>query len=186
MNRYSYMRNAVPGRTWLLALVVVVALGAGASTALADSPHFKKGGTPTCRDTGTQLVCTGTLAGLGNGDLVLDLSSDAQASYACGNPGKNSKQAPGVNKVPFTASGSTTIQGSDIKNGTTTFSVTAPGSPPTPPDPATICPNGNWTTVTLTNIDFSNVVLQISQGGLLFTCTYPGVVPSSGSVTLSC
>lgn len=46
------------------------------------------------------------------------------------------------------------------RNGQITFSPTIP--PPTPPSPATECPNGNWTVV-LQSLTYSNVVLHIQQ-----------------------
>ena len=49
-----------------------------AVSASAASPHFKKGGTPTCTITGSgssqTVVCGATLAGLGNGDLTVDVT----------------------------------------------------------------------------------------------------------------
>jgi hypothetical protein len=159
------------------------------SSAVGASPHFKKGGTPTCSDTGTQLVCTGSLAGLGNETVFIDLSADAQGTFACVNPGGN--ESPGQNKVPFKVASTTVIPSSDIKNGNLTFRAAAPLTPPTATAEQAGCPNPNWST-RLTNLEFSNVRLVISQGPtketatVLFTCTSPGAVPESGSVTLSC
>jgi hypothetical protein len=173
---------------WLVPMILSFVLAAAlASVAWAANPHFRRGGTPTCQDTGTLLVCSGKLAGLGNADLVIDLSSNAEASFACGNPGRRSHQAPGINKVPFTATGSETVSADEIKNGNATFTVFAPQTPPSIPSSAEICPNGNWTTVTLSGIDFSDITLTITQETLLFTCVRPGPVPTDGtSVTLTC
>lgn len=178
-------------KRWLTSIVLACALVAAlASLAWAANPHFKRGGTPTCRDTGTLLVCTGKLAGLGHGDLFIELSSDAEATFACGNPGRRNNQSPGINKVPFPASGSTVIPEEEFKNGNATFTVVAPDTPPPTPSSADICPNGNWTTVALSGIDFANVTLTISQDTLLlFTCVQPipGPFPTDGSaVELSC
>jgi hypothetical protein len=176
-------------RRGLLLVAVLAILGAGVTVAVAASPHFKNGGTPTCRDTGTTLACTGTLAGLGNEALVIDLKADALATFGCGTPG-NGKLSPGQNKIPFTATGSQTILPQDFdKNGNATFNVFAPQTPPPTPTPEEAgCANPNWQVKALTGIDFSNVELKISQGGvLLFTCTFLGQVPTNGSrVTLSC
>ena len=166
---------------WLAILSLLLA-GAMTSVALAAA-HFTRNGAPTCRDTGTTLVCTGELAGLGNENLVVTLESDALASFACGNPGRKSNQAPGINKVPFQASGDQFIEGGAIKNGRARFNVIAPEDPLPAPDPEDICPNGNWTTVTLTSIDFVGITLTIKQGGVtLFTCTFTGPVPTDGTV----
>ena len=166
-----------------LALACVLALIVG-GTALAASPHFKKNGSPTCRDTGTQLSCSGSLAGLGNEDVDIVLTADAQASFACVNPGGN--ESPGQNKVPFTATGSEHFDASEIKNGNLAFTVRAPTTPPTATAEQAGCPNGNWST-RLTAVDFANIRLTISQGGvLLFDCSRSGPVPAGTTVPLGC
>ena len=55
-------------RTWVVGLVIAI-FAVGASTAVAASAHFKKGGEPTCTFSGTgttsvSATCSGTLAGL--------------------------------------------------------------------------------------------------------------------------
>jgi hypothetical protein len=171
-------RFTLPAALFVTALLLFAAAG------IAASPHFKKGGEPTCRDTGTQLSCSGSLAGLGNESVDIVLTADAQASFACVNPGGN--ESPGQNKVPFTATGSQHFDASEIKNGNLSFTVAAPTTPPTATAEQAGCPNGNWST-RLTSVDFTNIRLTISQGGvLLFTCTRSGPVPTSGSVALSC
>jgi hypothetical protein len=173
-------------RSWIAGLTVFVLCGVFSSVALGASPHFTKQGVPTCEDTGTSLACSGELVGLGNADLVISLRSDAVATFLCGAPGNNNVAA-GQNKVPFTASGSQTIPGSAIKNGRASFNVFAPTTPPTATPEQAGCPNPNWHVIRANDIDFANINLTISQGGvLLFTCTYPGEVPEGGSVTLSC
>jgi hypothetical protein len=146
-----------------------------APAATAASPHFKNSGTPVCRDAGTTIECKGALAGLGNADVVFRLSADGLASFACVNPGGN--EAPGQNKVPFTASSVTTISAGDIKNGNLAFNVSAPQTPPTATAAEAGCPNGNWST-RLTEVSFSNVRLVIEQpaGTVIFTCTRTGAV----------
>ena len=146
----------------LLVLGVVVVFGALTTAALAESPHFKKGGSPVCTITrtsasSTSTTCTASLAGLGNGDLVLRTTVSGFAVYQCRNAGGNI--APGQNKVlvgPVTAP--TTIPGSSIKNGNVTFTT----NPAVLTAPSTVsasqagCPNSNWTgvnpTLTVTNI----------------------------------
>lgn len=168
--------------TAIAVAVGVLALTVGAAAALAASPHFKKGGGPTCIDNGTQLECTGSLAGLGNGDVDIVLTADAQASFACVNPGGS--ESPGQNKVPFTATGSKHIPSQEVKNGSLKFTVSAPTTPPTATAEEAGCPNPNWST-RLTSVEFANINLTISQGGvLLFTCTYSGPVPQNTTVAL--
>ncbi len=168
-----------------LAAGMIVGILVGMPTAAsAASPHFKRGGTPVCTATTLTLTCTGSLTGLGNGDVTFSLSAPALASFTCVNPGGN--EAPGANKVPFTASATTTIPGSEIKNGNLSFSISAPATPPTATPQEAGCPNGNWST-RLASLQFTGTTsLTISQGGVtLFTCSGPS--PSAGgSTTLSC
>lgn len=170
-------------RGWFIILLVVAASGALASAAFAA--HFTRNGAPACTDTGTVLTCTGELAGLGNQDLVIEVTSDAEATFLCGAPG-NGNTAPGANKVPFEAGGSQTISGGAIKNGRAKFSVSAPTEPPDPTATEIGCPNAKWRVIGVQDIDFADVVLTISQDELLFTCTYPGEVPEGQKVELSC
>ena len=166
-------------------IVAVLAVGTAlfvAPTATAQGEHFTKRGVPVCTDTGTQLQCTGELAGLGNEDLLIEVTSDALVAVTCVNRGGN--EAPGQNKVLRTASGETFIAGSAIKNGRARFTTTTdPVEAPTAREAG--CPNPNWRT-RVASVTFSNVVLTISQGGeLLFTCTAASV-PENGSVRLNC
>ncbi len=76
-----------------------------AAPAFAAGAHFTHGGVPTCTitpivtatDTAQSVTCSGELAGLGNVDLVLDLSASGFALYQCQNGGGNI--APGQNRV---------------------------------------------------------------------------------------
>ena len=171
----------------LTVVFVTVFVLAIPAVAQAANPHFRRNGTPRCTDTGSELVCTGSLTGLGNQDLVLSLSADAFAEFFCGAPG-NRRLAPGQNKVPFAASGDQTVPGSEIKNGNATFRVSAPEeAPPTPTPEEAGCANPNWHVVPGANdIDFSNIRLTITQGVLLFTCTYGPEVGEGQTVTLDC
>ena len=181
-------------RTLLVAALCMVAMAAlvAATTASAASPHFKKGGSPSCAiDTSTasaSVVCRGSLAGLGNGDVVLQTTVSGFAVYQCRNQGGNT--APGQNRVlvgPVTEP--TVIPGSEIKNGNLTF-VTDPAvltAPSTVTGAEAGCPNQNWTGVN-PQLTVTDISLTISQGGtLLFTCTASNPNGfSSGTVALSC
>jgi hypothetical protein len=173
----------------LLSILTTVAVGT-AAPASADSPHFKKGGTPTCTvgTTGGSATasCTGTLAGLGNEDVVIQTTLQGFATYTCTNQGGNA--APGQNKVnvgPTTTP--TTIPAGSIKNGTLTY--TAGGSlsaPSTVTGQQAGCPNNNWTG-TNPQLTVTSITEQIYQGGvLLFTCTASNRNGLSGTVALSC
>lgn len=173
----------------LAALLVTLLVTAPAAT--AASPHFKHGGTPVCTVTITgstsSTTCTGSLAGLGNGDVDLNTTVSGFAVYQCRNAGGNI--APGQNKVlvgPVTAP--THIPGTEIKNGNLTFTT----NPAVLTAPATVtaaeagCPNPNWTGVNPT-LTVTSITLTISQGGmLLFTCTASNPNGLSGTVPLTC
>ena len=64
--------------------------------------------------------------------------------------------------------------------------MVAPTDPPTADWRQAGCANKNWNVIAVQDVDFENVVLTISQGVLLFTCTYGPEVPEGGTVTLSC
>ena len=179
-------------RIVLLALpMMLAAFVLASSAALAASPHFKKGGEPTCTFSGTTTIpvtCTGTLAGLGNQDLKIHLAVSGFALYQCQNGGGNT--APGQNKVlAGPATSDTAIPASAIKNGNLVF-TTNPATLTAAPtvDAATAgCPNPNWTGVnpvlTVTNITldiFQPVTTQI------FHCTASNPNGLASPVTLTC
>jgi len=179
-------------RVVLFALpMLLAAFVLAAPAALAASPHFKKGGEPTCTFSGTTSIpvsCTGTLAGLGNQDLNIHLAVSGFALYQCQNGGGNT--APGQNKVlEGPATSDTAIPASAIKNGNLVFAT----NPATLTAAATVdaatagCPNGNWTGVnpvlTLTDITldiFQPVTTQI------FHCTASNPNGLTSPVTLAC
>ena len=178
-------------RRTLIAVTVVLALGMAATAALAASPHFKKGGSPTCTITGTAtsktVQCTGTLSGLGGGDLAIPTTVSGSAVYQCQNGGGNI--APGQNKVlvgPSTVP--TNVPSTSIKNGNVTFTT----SPNTLSAPATVsgaaagCPNSNWTGVNPT-LTLTDISLTISQAGnLLFSCSASNPAGLTSPVALNC
>jgi len=178
----------------ILATVASIAAitAVAAPVARADSPHFKKGGSPTCTiSSGTSTkstTCTATLAGLGNQDLVVTTSTSGTAVYQCQNQGGNI--APGQNKVLVgPATSTTSIPGSAIKNGILTFTT----NPAVLTAPATVsgavagCPNANWTGVnpvlTVTNI---SLTIEQPPGTVIFSCSASDPNGLSGTVALSC
>jgi hypothetical protein len=144
------MRRLIP------TVLAILAAGAVAPTAFADSPHFI--GTPTCtKSVSTGLTCSGKAAGLGNGPLEAFLTADSvEATYVCVNHGGNI--APGQPIVEQEVEGPR--QQITPHNGQITFSATIPV--PTPPSAKTECPSGKWT-VRLTSLTYTNVVLHIQQ-----------------------
>src|ERR1044071_3170511 len=89
----------------------LLALMALASTTMvavwAASPHYKKG--PTVVDNGATATATGSVAGLGNGNVIVTLDfPNATGTTVCSNPGGN--DSPGQNPaVPAATSGSQLI-----------------------------------------------------------------------------
>lgn len=170
---------------------LLLALFVSAPTANAASPHFKKGGEPTCTITTSgstsSTTCTGTLAGLGNGDVDINTTVSGFAVYQCQNQGGN--VAPGQNRVlvgPVTQP--THIDSSAIKNGNLTFHTLAAvlTAPSTVSAADAGCPNSNWTGVNPT-LTVTSITETISQGGtLLFTCSASNPNGLSGTVSLSC
>jgi hypothetical protein len=120
--------------------------------AFAQSGHFV--GTPTCRDIGTQVQCSGKVAGLGGTTFTIMVSAPGTASVTCTNPGGN--VAPGQ-------SFSTTVAGTSgpfptPRNGQARFTVTSN----TPTAPPGSCPNPMWT-ATVTDVTFGPATVTLSE-----------------------
>jgi hypothetical protein len=132
-------------------LIAVAALTVGAAS--AQSAHFLSG--PSCTDIGTQLQCTGTIAGLGNatGQATVTLNGViATTTTECTSPGGN--VAPGQTKVStVSATGTFPID----RNGRVTFTLTT--AEPTPGS----CPNPRWTAgVAEVTFDTSNISFTVN------------------------
>src|SRR5262245_61363406 len=179
-------------RRILLVLVgVITAVALTTTVAFAASPHFKKGGEPSCTFSGTTSIpvtCTGTLAGLGNEDLNIHLSVSGFALYECQNNG--GQTAAGQNKVlEGPAESDTAVPAAAIKNGNLTF-TTNPATLTAAPtvDGATAgCPNPNWTGVN-PKLTVTNITLDIFQPVTtrIFHCTASNANGLTSPVTLSC
>jgi len=123
----------------------------------ADSAHYKKG--PSFVDNGITATATGTIAGLGNGDVSATLSfPNATSTTICTSPGGN--DAPGQNPAAPTPVTGTAVF-SNPKNGSLAFTVTtqAPANP-TPQQAG--CANPNWT-ARIDNVTFGAGTLTIRQ-----------------------
>jgi hypothetical protein len=142
------IKRVIPGAALVLLL---------GTTAYASSVHLKPpNSSPSFTDLGLDLRATGTLAGLGNGDILVNLTAQANATATCTNPSGTGQQPPGQNPARVTVSGSQAIPDSQIKNGTVSFRVTT--SDPTTPIPgAPGCPNSSWTE-DITDLSFTSGV----------------------------
>jgi hypothetical protein len=141
--------------------------------AVAGSVHLKggKNAEPSFVDGGLTLSASGALSGLGNGDVLIKITAQADVTSTCTNQGGNS--APGQNPAPLTVTGSQAIPEEELKNGTTPFSVVtvAPAAAiPGAPD----CPNPTWTE-SIDDLAFTSAVITVEQPEgtpvLTLTCT---------------
>jgi hypothetical protein len=125
------------------ALIVTVT----AAVVFAASPHYKRGGQPVCTVSGATVTCsTGTVAGLGNFDVVVSISFTASQNQLCHAPGASGQTAQGQN--PATASGGSSLEISadQIKNGTLVVpAISATAAVTASSAEEAGCPNPNWT-----------------------------------------
>ena len=177
-------------RSKMIATVAfVLALG---PAAYAQNVHLKPPhSNPTFFDLGLQLKASGELAGLGFGDVLVNMVATANVTATCTNP-SGANQPPGQNPAPITVAGQQVIPQTEIKNGTTPFSVTTT-APTTPIPGAPGCPNPNWTE-DITQLSFTTATITVFQPAdsntavLTVSCTFnpatsDGPVPDS---TVSC
>jgi|SRR5215211_3125030 len=149
----------------LLAAAAVAAL-AFPSIASAQSGHFV--GNQTCTDIGTQLQCTGKVAGLGGTEFEITVSgATGTASVTCRNPAGN--VAPGQ-AFSFPA-GASSGPLATPQNGNYTYSLATLA----PSAPAGSCPNRKWT-ATVDDVTFT--------GTVTITLTEDGVVSDTFTVVL--
>jgi hypothetical protein len=137
----------------MLAAVLAI-FGFAATPAFAQSGHFV--GTPTCTDIGTQVRCTGKVAGLGGTTFTITVTAQGTATVECHNPAGN--VAPGQNT-------SVTVSGSSgplptPRNGNFNFTLTSANPSPLPATPT--CPNNRWTPV-ITDVAFTTATLTLVE-----------------------
>ena len=131
------------------------------STAVIYAANVHLKGEPTVRDNGNTLTVCASLAGLGNQDITVTLTTTGEATAECVSPGGN--VAPGINKVPVTSTVSQTIRASSIKNGNVSFCQTT-RNPGIVSSRAAGCPNNNWLARVL-DIEFTSATITVVQGG---------------------
>ena len=179
-------------RTATVLFLAFVVMAAMATAAFASSVHLKGGAhaEPAFTDGGLFLSASGALAGLGNGDVIVNLDATGNVTATCTNPGSGVHQPPGQNPAPITVSGAQRIPESELKNGTTPFDVSTTG-PETPIPGAPGCPNSNWIE-DITDLAFTTATITVEQppGTVVLTvvCTFDpptsdGPVPAG---TVSC
>jgi hypothetical protein len=132
-------------KRYLAVVVVFAAALAFPSLASAQSGHFV--GEPTCTDIGTQVSCSGKVAGLGGTTFTITVSAAGTASVTCTNPAGN--VAPGQSFA--TAVTGTSGPFATPRNGQARFTVTSDA----PTAPAGSCPNPKWT-ATVTDVTFTS------------------------------
>jgi hypothetical protein len=135
----------------LLALAALVAFGAFAATARADSPHFISASASIDNSTGN-LICTFKEAGLGQVPTAnVTCSASATVVYQCFNNGGNHPKAGNKETIHANVSGGGTFP---VRNGQTTGSITV-----APPGPGSFsCPSGQ--TLFLQSVEYDNVVIS--------------------------
>src|SRR5262245_40272725 len=167
-------------RSKLVGIAAVAALPFAAAV-YAASVHLKPpNNSPSFSDQGLVLNASGALAGLGFGDVVINMTATANATATCTNPGGGGAQPPGQNPAPVTVSGTQVLPATEIKNGNVTFNVTT--QPPTTPIAgAPGCPNSSWTE-TITDLLFTSVTITVQQPAptVVLTVTCKVDPPTSG------
>src|SRR5688500_17179070 len=104
----------------IVAAAFCVAAFGAAAPASAGSLHFI--GPVTAQVVGDEVVITGKIAGLGNGDIVYEVEVDAELTIFLVNPGAKGNKPPGQNKEPLHAADTGLLDGSE-KNGQFTFTI---------------------------------------------------------------
>lgn len=135
------------------------ALAFGTAIVFAANVHLIDD--PAIEDNGNTLTVCYKLAGLGNQDITVTLTTTGEATAQCVSPGGN--LAPGQNKVPVTSTVSQTIRASSIKNGSVSICQTTK-NPGIVSSRAAGCPNNNWLAKVI-DIEFTSATITVVQGG---------------------
>ena len=141
--------------------MALMGLFAFPGTALAQAGHFIESGAgaPQCTDIGTQVRCTGKVAGLGGTTFEITIAAQGIASVVCINPAGN--RAPGQDTA-VTVAGSTGPLPTP-RNGQFVFTITT--DPPAPLPPTPTCPNDQWT-AEIVDVTFTTATLTLFEDGV--------------------
>ena len=145
-------------RRFLLCALSAAALLALPGVASAQSGHFVQ--TQTCTDIGTQVQCSGKVAGLGGTTFEISVAAQGTATVVCINPGGN--RAPGQD-TSVTVSGSSGPLATP-RNGQFRYTVTSVAPGPLPPTPT--CPNDKWTPM-ITDVSFTTATITLTEDGVI-------------------
>jgi uncharacterized protein YraI len=143
------------------ALAAFVGLAFGAAPAYAQAGHFIESGAnaPVCTDIGTQVRCTGKVAGLGGTTFEITIEAEGTATVVCINPAGH--RAPGQDTA-VTVEGSTGPLPTP-RNGQFVFSITTDAPAPLPPTPT--CPNVQWMPQ-IVDVTFTTATLTLFEDGV--------------------
>jgi hypothetical protein len=112
-----------------------------------------------CTDIGTQVRCTGKVAGLGGTTFEITIEADGVASVECTNPG--GKVAPGQDTAITVEGGTGPLP--TPRNGQFGFRITTDEPPAPPPTPT--CPNEMWT-AEIVDVSFTTATLTLFEDGV--------------------
>jgi hypothetical protein len=160
MSMFGEMRMTIMRRIVATVLLGGLVLALGAAPASAQSGHFIAGGAgaPSCRDIGTQLTCTGKVAGLGGTTFEIRGTASGIATVECENPGGN--VAPGQDTAVAVAGSTGPLP--TPRNGQYVFSITTDA--PTVANYPT-CPNPQWT-AHVVDVTFGDATLSLYEDGV--------------------
>lgn len=139
---------------------VIAMLGLATGTAAAQGGHFVTGGgnAPSCTDIGTQVRCTGKVAGLGGTTFTITVAAPGIASVECVNPA--GQRAPGQDTAVEVAGSSGPLP--TPRNGQFQFTITSDDPAPLPATPT--CPNPKWTPE-IVDVSFTTATLSLFENG---------------------
>jgi hypothetical protein len=156
----------------IIAVLSLLVTAFAAVPVLAQSGHFLDR-TVECTDIGTQVQCTGKVAGLGGTTFEISVdAADAIASVECTNPGGN--VAPGQDTAVDVAGTSGLLP--TPRNGNFNFEQTTEDPEPLPPTPT--CPNNAWTP-NIVDLTFTDATVTLTEDGVVSDTITVAVNPES-------